>query len=197
MGIIKKIRSGIQRTRAFTLLIAVIFMAVVLAVGLSLGSLGYKQSVLASSALESQYAFYAADAGLECLLRADEQENDFVPSSFTTGGTEPVTCGVTTYTFTAACYTNGTTETTGSDPDFTGACPGSPLQLIMTARISLNAPSPLDPASTGTRCALVTVYKPWSTGTVYLFSQGYDIPCSGLNTTGRYASRGLSAQYAE
>ncbi len=52
-------------------------MSVMLAFGLALGSLSYKQQVLASSAVESQYAFYAADAGLECGLYADQQQNLF------------------------------------------------------------------------------------------------------------------------
>ena len=50
--------------RGFALLIAIIFMSVMLSFGLALGSLAYKQQVLASSAIQSQYAFYAADSAL-------------------------------------------------------------------------------------------------------------------------------------
>src|SRR5580658_7382511 len=66
-----------QTQRGFALLIAVIFMSVMLSFGLALGALAYKQEVLASSAVESQYAFYAADAGLECALYADQVQNLF------------------------------------------------------------------------------------------------------------------------
>jgi Tfp pilus assembly protein PilX len=63
--------------RGFVLLIAVIFMSVMLSFALSIGSLAYKQQILASSATDSQYAFYAADTALECALYADQRENFF------------------------------------------------------------------------------------------------------------------------
>lgn len=63
--------------RGFALLISVVFMSVMFLFGLALGSIGYKQQVLASSSVKSQYAFYAADAALECALYADQQENLF------------------------------------------------------------------------------------------------------------------------
>jgi hypothetical protein len=69
--------AGRKANRGFTLLIAIIFMSVMLSFGLALGSLAYKQQVLASGAIESQYAFYVADAGLECALYADQQQNFF------------------------------------------------------------------------------------------------------------------------
>ena len=64
-------------SRGFALLVAIIFMSVMLTFGLALGALGYKQKVLASSSLGSQYAFYVADAALECILQADQQQNLF------------------------------------------------------------------------------------------------------------------------
>src|ERR1043166_6855304 len=64
--------------RGFTLLVAVIFMSVMLSFGLALGALGYKQLTLASIAIESTYAFYAADAALECALYADQQSSPSV-----------------------------------------------------------------------------------------------------------------------
>jgi len=73
-----------RHSRGFALLIAVIFMSVMLAIGLALGSLSYKQQVLASSAIQSQHAFYAADTGLECALYADQKESLFDVAS---GGT--------------------------------------------------------------------------------------------------------------
>ena len=104
MGINMKKKNG------FTLLIAVIFMAVVLSIGLALGSLGYKQAILASSALESQYAFYAADAGLECALRADEQDNAFAYANYNSVTPESVACGGSSYQVTNLCYNNSPTN---------------------------------------------------------------------------------------
>src|SRR5450759_3445707 len=81
--------------RGFALLIAVIFMSVMLSFGLALGSLGYKQQVLASGAIESQYAFYAADAALECALYADQQLGTFTYQS-SPAPAPPLSCGSAT-----------------------------------------------------------------------------------------------------
>ncbi|MHB1769863.1 MAG: hypothetical protein ACYCPH_02150 [Minisyncoccota bacterium] len=149
---------------------ALIFMSVMLSIGLTLGSLAYKQQVLASSAVESQYAFYAADSALECALYADQQQNLFAypPSAPSTApliacdGTAPVSASVLSYTAS---------------------------QWVVTTRLSLDS---------GKHCADVTVYKPAvSTGTTYLFSQGYDVSCATVASPGgaRFVSRGLSAHY--
>ena len=161
-------RQPISR-RGFALLMALIFMSVMLSIGLTLGSLAYKQQVLASSAIESQYAFYAADSALECALYADQQQNLFAyPPSVTPAplmscdATAPVSATVLSYT---------TSE------------------WVIGTRLSLDS---------GKHCADVTVYKPaLSTGTTYLFSQGYDVSCATVASPGgtRFVSRGLSAHY--
>ncbi len=63
--------------RGMTLLIAVILSSVVLSVALSLLDISYKQILLASSAKQSQYAFYNADAALECALYWDQRIDAF------------------------------------------------------------------------------------------------------------------------
>lgn len=63
--------------RGFTLLIALVLTSVVLAVGIALLDIAYKQILLASSAKNSQYAFYAADSALECALYYDQKFNAF------------------------------------------------------------------------------------------------------------------------
>jgi Tfp pilus assembly protein PilX len=65
------------KPRGFTLLVSVIFSTVVLSVGLALADVAYKQVILASNARQSEYAFYAADAALECALYADQKQNVF------------------------------------------------------------------------------------------------------------------------
>jgi hypothetical protein len=62
---IKKSQAG------FTLLIAVVTTSLLLLVSFVVGNIAYKQLLLASTAEESQYAFYAADSGLECALYWD------------------------------------------------------------------------------------------------------------------------------
>lgn len=158
----------------FALLIAVIFMSVMLSFGLALGSLGYKQQVLASSSIRSQYAFYVADAALECALRADQRENAF---SYATHDAEnqpnAVFCGGTPATRLSYFY----------DAD----------RLVVVDRLSLDS---------DTRCADVAVYKyaspqPPSNMTSYIFAQGYDVSCAVVDNPGtaRYVSRGVSIQY--
>lgn len=63
--------------RGFTLLVAVILASVSLSLGLVLLDIAYKQIVLASSAKQSQAAFYNADAAMECALYWDQQHNSF------------------------------------------------------------------------------------------------------------------------
>jgi Tfp pilus assembly protein PilX len=164
-------------SRGFTLLIAVIFMSVMLAFGLELASLAYKQQVLASSAIESQYAFYAADAGLECALYADQQLNSFNYSTHDSN-TPPnlITCDNGLATQLSYSYDSN--------------------KLIVAERLSLDS-STLTP-----HCAYVTVYK-YSTPqspknfTTYIFSQGYDVSCSVVASPNgaRFLSRGLSAYH--
>ncbi len=101
---------GVRSTepRGFTLLIAVILSSVVLAVGLSLMDVAFKQVILASTAKQSQYAFYAADAALECALYWDQKQNLFNYSTEPASGA--LTCQGMSMSFTTS--TNGTARTT-------------------------------------------------------------------------------------
>lgn len=63
--------------RGFTLLIAVVISSVILSLALALIDVAYKQIVLASTAKQSQYAFYAADSALECILYYDQKSDAF------------------------------------------------------------------------------------------------------------------------
>ena len=164
--------------QGFALLIAVIFMSVMMALGLALSSLGYKQEVLASSSIESQYAFYAADAALECALYYDQRLNSFDYASH--GADNPpnqITCDNATATELPSSYS----YTMGSNG-----------RLYVSERLSLD----------NTHCADVTVYKygtPQGSAhiTTYIFSQGYDVSCSTVtNPQGaRFVSRGINIYY--
>ncbi|HCR52634.1 TPA: hypothetical protein DIV48_03275 [Candidatus Kaiserbacteria bacterium] len=158
-----------QTRRGFALLIAVIFMSVMLAFGLALGSLAYKQQVLASTAIQSQYAFYAADAGLECALYADQQQGLFAYTSDMSAPAPSLVC-------------DGASAISASVLSHTGS------QWVIFNRLSLD---------TNKRCVDVTVYKRKNTGTNYLFSQGYDVSCATVAAPNgaHFVSRGLSADY--
>ena len=181
---IKKTQQG------FALLIAVIFMSVMLSFGLTLGSLGYKQQVLASSAIQSQYAFYAADAALECALYADKRGNYDYPSP-------PYTCAnppPPSFLSPPAAYPDYRLDCrdTGLVSETLVSCTSS--QWVITTRVKYNA--------NDKHCADVTVYKykdpqPPTNYDTYIFSQGYDVPCSTVASPGgaRFVSRGLSSKH--
>ncbi len=56
----------IKDEKGFTLLFAVIVSTLVLAVGGSIINIALKQVILSGTGRESQYAFYAANTGIEC-----------------------------------------------------------------------------------------------------------------------------------
>lgn len=68
--------------RGFTLLIAIVLSSVALSLGLALLDLAYKQSILSSSAKQSQTAFYNADGALECALFWDQKKDFFNTNPF-------------------------------------------------------------------------------------------------------------------
>lgn len=156
--------------KGFTLLVAVIFMSVMLSFGLALGSLSYKQQVLASGAIQSQYAFYAADAGLECALYADQQQGLFAYPTSDPPSVPMMTCD------------------NAAPVSATKVWSGPPIsRWIITSRLSLDL---------GKRCADITVYKP-KVGTTYIFSQGYDVSCAtvSLPDGARFSARGINVHY--
>jgi hypothetical protein len=161
---------AITSRKGFALLIAIIFMSVMLTFGLALGSLGLKQQMLASSAVESQYAFYAADTALECALYAD-QILDLFRYSPSTLVAPKMTCD--------GALASSASIVSRTSTDWT-----------ISNRVSLDG---------GKRCADVTIYKPEVTqsGTVYLYAQGYNASCSVIGSPGgnRVVSRGEYAKY--
>ena len=67
--------------RGFTLLLAVLTSSILLALGFAIFNIINKEVVLTSAGRESQFAFYAADSGVECALYWDFQNNAFATSS--------------------------------------------------------------------------------------------------------------------
>jgi len=67
--------------RGFTLLIAVLVSGILLSLGVAIYNIASKEVTLSSSGRESQFAFYAADSGVECALYWDYQEDAFSTTS--------------------------------------------------------------------------------------------------------------------
>jgi Tfp pilus assembly protein PilE len=131
----------LARARGFTLLVAVIFTSVVLTVALALSAIAYRQVILASTAQQSQKAFYAADSALECALYQD-QKNDLF--NYANAGQVTFSCEAQSITFTpgspiiAAPY-NSRIST------FNILCPGaSGIQASVSVQKFSNASTTLD-----------------------------------------------------
>lgn len=60
--------------RGMTLLLAVVVTSLLLTIGISIMNITFKELVLSSTGRESQFAFYAADSGLECALYWDRNQ---------------------------------------------------------------------------------------------------------------------------
>lgn len=176
------------RERGFTLLIAVIFVSVFLALALAISTIGYKQAVLASVATQSQFAFYAAESVLECALYYDEQKStDADPFSYENHG----------QSVSLPCGPGGVrpTELGGSCYNGAGGCAAGERATFV--RIPIAFKTPADSGSGETLCADLTIYK-YNTPqpdkyTTYIFSQGYNVPCSTIDAPGqaRIVARGL------
>ncbi|OGG72597.1 hypothetical protein A3A38_02905 [Candidatus Kaiserbacteria bacterium RIFCSPLOWO2_01_FULL_53_17] len=61
----------LQARGGYALTLAIVVSSVVLSIGLSLLNIVQKELILSATGRDSQFAFYAADAGLECVLYWD------------------------------------------------------------------------------------------------------------------------------
>lgn len=68
-----------MKNRGMTLFISVVVMSILLLISLTVMNITIKSSLFANLGRESQYAFYAASAGVECALYWDSK---FDPSKF-------------------------------------------------------------------------------------------------------------------
>lgn len=156
----------VNYSRGFTLLTAVILSSVILSLGIALLDISYKQSILASSAKSSQYAFYAADSAMECVLYFDQQQLAF---DYSTLPLASITCNNQTINI-----TNGVNSIQNS-----GA---------LTRTTTFDIPC----ASGGaTQQAHVVITKS-STNVTSIFATGYS---SCLASDPRRIERGLKANY--
>ncbi len=80
-----------EKQNGFTLLFAVLLSVLVLAVGASVINIAMKQVILTGIGRESQFAFYAANTGIECALYWDYRDaRVFATSSLSDGYTEEI-----------------------------------------------------------------------------------------------------------
>lgn len=82
-------------SRGFTLFIAIIVMATLLLVSVGISAIVTRQAFITESNRESQYAFYAADTGVECALYWDVK-NGTGYSAFSTSTGTSINCNKNT-----------------------------------------------------------------------------------------------------
>lgn len=90
----KSLSINLRSQRGFTLLFSVLVSSLLLAIGLAVFNIGQKELILSSTARESQFAFYAADTGIECALYWDFKHGTFSPAPFPSD----ITCSEITVT---------------------------------------------------------------------------------------------------
>ena len=73
-----------MKNKGMTLFIAVTVMGILLFISFAVVNIALKGTIFASSGRDSQFAFYAADAGLECALYWDSKYDYFSTSTANT-----------------------------------------------------------------------------------------------------------------
>lgn len=163
---IKKSEKGI------TLFIAVVIMSILLFITFAVINITLKASLFASSGTNSQYAFYAADAGIECAIYWDSR---FDPSMFATSTAGTINCG------------NQNISTNSQNP-----IAGTSTKSLIGGGGSANPTSVFGfdmnfGSNPLTACAIVTVTKN-TDGTTDIASRGYNT-CDTTNP--RRVERGI------
>ncbi len=159
------------------MLFAVLVSSVLLSVGVSIFNLTIKELVLSSSGRESQFAFYAADTGIECAIYWDFK------------ATEPGTMYATS-TDSAGSWRETIVDTqaptcVGVDlaPSFKNPVFVSPSPVSATTQFELTIPNEFPVGTPAPYCAIVTVTKATTGGitTTTISSRGYNMGCSSTD----------------
>lgn len=154
--------------KGFVLLYALLVSSVILGVGASLVNIVTKQVILSTVGRDSQFAYYAADAGAKCAafwnsspvnvfgLISEDQNGDpyIIPPDFGDGlfgGEEAVFC--------RGSYQNVSNDLSSND-------------TIMVSNFQVDFVS-----GSQRTCALVEVSKDANTGSVRIISNGYNTAC--------------------
>ncbi len=191
----KLFNKKISDQKGFTLLFAILVSILILAVGASIISIALKQVILSGAGRESQYAFYAANTGLECALYwdlngaliDDNGEARYVfppPNSEGSRRTDlsDISCAGTNITSGSSVYAQNYTTSWVTETN----------ETVFRIVVSNSINSSLDDIL---YCAEVTVAKSETGDVVYttITSQGLNT-CDPDNDT-RAVQRGLVLQY--
>jgi len=163
------------KKNGFVLLFAVLTSSILLAIGLGIFSIAYKELLLSSSDRESQIAFYAADSAAECAVYWDA-----VHPGFTDGIFGLVDSGGVVYD----ADSSGSPMCAGIDINDVWTVTGSGVFPIVTT---------FDLTFGDGSCAKVTVIKNYSSvSNTEIRSRGFNSCDPGVS---RRAERGLRLTY--
>jgi hypothetical protein len=137
---------NMKTPRAFTLLLAVLISSILIALGSAIFNIVAKEVLLSSSGRESQFAFFAADTGIECGLYWDLRQDAFA----TTSPLTEVTCG-------------------GSSATLTRTAGGTLLRPTLTTAFSF----PID-GGIANPCVTMSVVKTFYPNETSMVSRGYN-----------------------
>jgi hypothetical protein len=165
-----------MKNKGMTLFIAITVTAVLLFISFVVVNIAIKGSLFASSGRNSQYAFYAADAGVECAIYWDSRTDT---SKFDTDiSGSPISCG-------GHIMSTGQAITGTSTLTLIGG--GGPSQRTSSFGFVLDQGGSSMPS-----CVVVTVEKRLSDGKTYINSRGYNT-CDVSNP--RRFERGIEVDY--
>jgi len=165
-------------SKGFVMLFAVLVSSILLAIGLGIFSVTFKELLLSSSDRESQVAFYAADSGSECALYWDIVYPGYTRSIFGRVEAGPV--------ITPAISGSGVASCAGVDINDVWQTTAGVAPIITT----------FDVAFENGACAKVTVTKDYDSvageSTTVIDSRGFNTCDEG---SARRAERGLRVSY--
>ncbi|MEK9185545.1 MAG: hypothetical protein AAB863_02105 [Patescibacteria group bacterium] len=165
-------------TRGFSLFISVIVMGSLLLIAFSVANISVKETEFSTSNRESQYAIFAADAGVECALYWDAKHPSELSAFATSTSGSPISCA-------GVLIGNGQT------------IPGTTTAVLIGGGGSGNPTSaiyfPMNIGSNPTNaCVIVTITKNQN-GSTYISSYGYN-QCANPSDP-RRVERGIEVTY--
>jgi hypothetical protein len=162
--------------RGFTMLLAALIAAIVLALGSSIYSIARKQVTLSSIGRDSQFAFYAADTIIECVLYHDVQNRAFAATSGAPYANS-ILCDEVDITPEILPGADGTSATTQIDRTtiFREDEEGNPQEG---------------------NCVEVLIIKDENAEyPTVLHADGYSVPCNQITSSGRALQRSIELRY--
>lgn len=180
-----KIKSKkLKEERGITLFIAVVIMGILVFISFAVVNIAAKSALFASSGRDSKFAFYAADAGLECALFWDATPDASKFSTSTTGGS--ITCGGTSASPNVISVGDDIAGTSTTITQIGGGGDSSPVSVFGFDLNDGSHPVPY--------CVIVTVHKYYEDSRLwtYIKSRGYNT-CDANNP--RRIERGIEVYY--